>query len=223
MARFEELDPFYVKTLDEHRELNRLVSEIERKLTARLSSGECTGPDWTELPQLFKVLLIHLEMHFKEEEAGGLLEEVVCRLPRLAAQATALERQHEPLLQQLRPIAEKAQSCGSSPERWEQVAREFHHFVRTLIVHEGAENRLAEEAFKGGSDSLECGNDAYCATPLTPALACGDPASEQGANSPRNRAQRSICGDRRTPASNLQSNKEGDLRHGGGGNEHSGK
>src|SRR5687768_3913519 len=121
MAHIGELDPFYVRALDEHRELNRLVSEIEHILTARLSSGKCSGLDWTELPQLIKVLLIHVERHFKEEEAGGLLEEVVCRLPRLGPQATALERQHEPLLQQLRPIVEKAQNCGSSPERWEPV------------------------------------------------------------------------------------------------------
>jgi hypothetical protein len=31
LAHFEELDPFYVKALDEQRELDRLVSAVEHK------------------------------------------------------------------------------------------------------------------------------------------------------------------------------------------------
>lgn len=212
MTHPQGLDPFYVKALAEHRELNRLVGEIEHKLTARLNAGICSGPDQIELPELFKVLLIHLEEHFKEEEAGGLLEEVVCRLPRLGPQATALERQHEPLLEQFRPIVEKAQNCGCSPDRWEPVAREFRGFLQALIVHEAAENRLAEEAFHGEDDSMACGNGTHCADLLTPGLGVDEPSSERNPNSPHNEAHGPICGDRRTPASNLQYKNEDDLR-----------
>jgi hypothetical protein len=222
MAHFEEPDPFYVKALDEQRELDRLVSGVEHKPHNSIEPRKVYGPRLDRAAAVIQSVAHSLGGAFPRGGSTRPAGRGVCRLPRLASQATALERRDEPLLQQRRPIVERAQECGSSPDRWESVAREFRRFVHTSIVHEGAESRLAEEAFKGGRDSLECGNDAHCANPLTPVPACGEEAAEHDANSPQNMARGSIGGDRRTPASNLQLKKEDELRCGGGGNEHSG-
>jgi hypothetical protein len=78
-----------------------------------------------------------------------LLEEAVCRLPRLGPQALALERQHPQLLAKLQSIVKEAYRCGESPARWRALAAEFRKFCQALMSHEAAENQIAEAAFKG--------------------------------------------------------------------------
>jgi hypothetical protein len=92
----------------------------------------------------------YLQHHFAEEEEGGVLEEAMCRLPRLCPRAAALERQHGNLREQMARIIEQAERCGCSAERRQAVARDFSRFAYALRAHEAAENGIAEEAFCEG-------------------------------------------------------------------------
>jgi hypothetical protein len=134
-----------MKFLAIHRDLHDLVEAIENHI------APTTRPHhWRSgrrLRELLHQLLLHLEQHFAEEEAGGILEEAMSRLPRLGPQAAVVERQHMPLLRQLGQIVQRAQGCGDSAEKWRSLADEFGRFAYALRAHEAAENRIAEEAF----------------------------------------------------------------------------
>jgi hypothetical protein len=147
MTPLQGKDPFYAKVLDEHRELRGRLAALEDKLAEVLAPAPGRAPDYEELRKLLASLLVHVEQHFAEEEEGGILDEAMCRLPRLCPQAAALERQHKPLLQQLARIVERAGDCGSSENRWRSLAAEFNRFTYAIRAHEAAENRIAEEAF----------------------------------------------------------------------------
>lgn len=140
-------NPFYMRVVDEHRELHRRIASIRDQLAVAVRDP-ADGPSAlaASLASL-KELMAQLKQHFAEEEQGGLLDEAVSQAPRLGPQATALEHEHEPLEREICALIERAEKCGSSRELWQQVAADFNEFVATLCRHEAAENRLAEEAF----------------------------------------------------------------------------
>jgi hypothetical protein len=144
-------DPFYSKVLAEHRELNSLLVSVEDRLNRALGADPNGNPMWIELTERLKSLRDYLEHHFAEEEEGGVLEEAMCRLPRLCPRAAALERQHGELRKQMARIVEQAERCGCSAERRQAVARDFSRFAYALRAHEAAENCIAEEAFCDGN------------------------------------------------------------------------
>jgi hemerythrin len=145
MLPLEEHDPFYVKFVDDHRELHGLVEAIEKGIGAALTANDVAA--WSELPKLLQELRTHLQKHFAEEEAGGVLEEAMSRLPRLAHEVAAVERQHAPLLRLINQLAQRAQNGGLTVDQWRSLADGFGRFAYALRAHEAAENRIVEEAF----------------------------------------------------------------------------
>jgi len=145
MLPLEEHDPFYVKFVDVHRELHHVVEAVEKGIRAALHANDVAA--WSELPKLLQELRAHLQRHFAEEEAGGVLEEAMSRLPRLAPKFAVVERQHAPLLRQIDQLAQRAQNGGLTVAQWRSLADEFGRFVYALRAHEAAENRIVEEAF----------------------------------------------------------------------------
>ena len=143
-------DPFYLKFVDVHRDLHGLVEAVEERIRA----AESDQAAWSELPELLDRLLVHLKQHFAEEESGGVLEEAMSRLPRLCPRVAGVERQHDPLLEQLGQVIQRARTCAGSVENWQSIADDFQRFANALRAHEGAENRIAEEAF--GKESCNC-------------------------------------------------------------------
>jgi hypothetical protein len=147
MMTLQGQDPFYARFLADHRELNRMVEAVEHQLVSARDNSEARAA----LPGMLNDLLAHVRHHFEEEEQGGVLEEAMCRLPRLCSQATTVERQHAPLLAQLEQIVQRLQPLGESAEKCRSLADEFCRFAAALRTHEAAENRIAAEAFASGA------------------------------------------------------------------------
>jgi hypothetical protein len=141
-------DPFYAKFLADHRELHGLVKAIEDRLASLAQNA--SEPTQSALADLLADLLARLKQHFAEEEAGGVLEEAATRLPRLAAEADAIERQHEPLLRQLEQVVQQAPGGDGKESSGRALAEAFGRFAYALRAHEAAENRIAGEAFGNG-------------------------------------------------------------------------
>jgi hypothetical protein len=142
-------DPFYAKFKADHHELHGLVEAIEDRFTSLAqNAGE---PTQSALTGLLDDLLVRLKQHFVEEEAGGVLEEATSRLPRLAAESDAVERQHAPLLRQLEQIVQQARGGDGEGRSGGALTDAFGRFAHALRAHEAAENRIAEEAFGNGN------------------------------------------------------------------------
>jgi hypothetical protein len=146
-----EVDPFYAKFVDVHRELHRGVEAVEKGISAALPANDVAA--WCDLPKLLQELRAHLKQHFAEEDEGGVLEEALSRLPRLAPEFSVVERQHAPLLRQMDELAQKAQNGGLTLDQWRSLADEFGRFVYALRAHEAAENRIVDEAFDHGGST----------------------------------------------------------------------
>lgn len=139
-------DPFYERVLADHRELCRLLTSLQDSFA---EADEGSQEACRRLPGLLKDFYSYLEAHFSEEEAGGLLEEAVCRLPRLSKKAMTLERQHAPMLEELRRIVCCLEKGDKLPLNKIDVIARFREFANELRQHERAENHLAAEAFEG--------------------------------------------------------------------------
>jgi hemerythrin len=139
--------------LADHRELCRLLTGLQGCFA---EADEGCQEACRRLPGLLKDFYSYLAAHFSEEEAGGLLEEAVCRLPRLSKEAMTLERQHAPLLEELKRIVCCVEKSDDLMEK--DVSARFREFVNELRQHERAENHLAAEAFQG--EPCENGNSA---------------------------------------------------------------
>jgi hypothetical protein len=139
-------DPFYERVLADHRELCRLLTGLQGCFA---DADEGSQDACRRLPGLLKEFYAYLQAHFEEEAAGGLLEEAVCRLPRLSKEAMSLERQHVPLLEELHRIVSCVEKCQALQVHEKDLSARFREFANELKLHERSENHLAAEAFQG--------------------------------------------------------------------------
>jgi hypothetical protein len=134
-------NPFYETAIAEHRELRQILERIEAAVQEIVDPA---SPKLIQrLTQELEGLAKHLSEHFRQEEAGGYLEEAVTRLPRLASLVDSLERQHPPLEKQLSVLI----GCARAAQDIGTLKRMFESFCTTLLAHEAAEDRVLEEAF----------------------------------------------------------------------------
>ena len=141
-----EINPYYVHALAEHRELHTAIERIRSLLNSDLT-GDAAALKGIEATHAVLALRDHLRRHFTQEEAGGYLEEAVTRLPRIAPQASALQRQHRELLDAVERLLPNPDAVVSGKTALATMKDEFEIFVRRLLAHEAAENVLLEQAF----------------------------------------------------------------------------
>ena len=124
----------------EHAELFRRLVDLRARFAASAAPAPAvvaaTVADLAELRR-------HLATHFGREEEGGLLEESVARLPRLAAAAGAVLRQHPGLLGRLDALV--ARLATGTAGAWAEAARDFEAFAAALRDHEREENAVFQE------------------------------------------------------------------------------
>jgi hemerythrin len=132
------------QTHEEHARLHQLLDDCRAQLALP------TGPTATTAEKLqthLTDLYEHLARHFAHEEHGGWLDEAVIRLPRLATQLTALEKQHATLLERLAELIRKVQTIANEAVAWQTVAADFEGFARQLLAHEACEERILQQGF----------------------------------------------------------------------------
>lgn len=145
MAAIDRSDPVILNhVLAEHRELfTRMQSlktafaALQRPTRARVAQVRTALADLRE----------HLRIHFEQEEQGGFLEESIARMPRLAAAATAIMRQHPGLLAQLDALIERLGTGDIRAEAWARAGRDYEHFSTTMTAHERSENAVVQEGY----------------------------------------------------------------------------
>jgi hypothetical protein len=140
----------YVEYLHhEHMRLNNRLVQIEHEL-----AGWAERPDEvvtkTHITRQIEELREELQRHFREEEAGGCLEEAASQCPSLGPQTVELLQEHVLLSRELGEIVAQAYQSSARPAC---VATSFQAFADRLRGHEAAENRVLQMGF--GSDAAK--------------------------------------------------------------------
>jgi hypothetical protein len=118
-------------------ELRRSLAKLRQLLAA------CRDP--TAPLALLDDLHRQLEAHFRFEEAGGYLRDVLAQAPGHAVEAGRLQAQHAALLGGLDRLQAEVEGCLEAP-RWASVRAAFARFREELERHERAEIHLVQES-----------------------------------------------------------------------------
>jgi hypothetical protein len=130
----------------EHRDLARRASQLfhlvrrpieERALPAALADLATHLRDLSDL----------MRRHITQETAGGYLEEAVARVPRLAGDADAIERQHPDLLRDVAALVDVSEKATPSLDIWKQIGGAVAQFAGKLLAHETEESRILQQGF----------------------------------------------------------------------------
>lgn len=136
------------KVLLEHRQLDAMVADLRRFLAAeRPAPGESGAHTWSaELTRRLVLLHDRLFRHFREEEEGGMVEEISRRHPRAARAVEELVDEHRQMLGRLRRITARAMQYGegeapSKPELRSQLTElldllNHHERTETGLIHQ---------------------------------------------------------------------------------------
>lgn len=129
----------------EHRRLHRMLRTARAAIVASHSPDRDAQPE--DIARILRQVREELAHHFREEEAGGCLEEAVSRHPSLATEEQRIEAEHPQLLEAVdRQIALALDSDGTVEKRV-ALERGFDDLCRQLDAHEAAENVLLRKGF----------------------------------------------------------------------------
>lgn len=147
-------DRIYVDhLLAEHRRLDHLIRSTLATLPAW---DDAESSSW--LPAMLAGLTAirdELAHHFREEEAGGCLEEAVARHPVLSSEVAQTQSEHLRLLLDLDELIARSQRLRTPTIREAHVLdQELRAIVQALHAHEARENHVMERGF-----SLSLEND----------------------------------------------------------------
>ena len=149
MGSLNRSDPVIMAhVLAEHREL------FCRMTVIRTAFAEAQTPTRDQLGQLeeaVRCLREHLRNHFAQEEEGGFLEEAITRMPRLAAAAAAIMKQHPDLLAELDELADNLREMRATGDisavAWQQARRDYECFAVHMQAHERSENAVVQDGY----------------------------------------------------------------------------
>jgi hemerythrin-like domain-containing protein len=135
------------RVLEEHRQLNEMVADLRSFLEApRPQIGQTGAHTWSsDLTQRLVRLHDALFRHFREEEDGGMMEDLTERHPRATGPVESLLEEHTQILEALRRCTAGAMEYSEGREPADAALR--RRLVRVLDClhqHEMAETDLIQ-------------------------------------------------------------------------------
>jgi hypothetical protein len=134
----------------EHREMRQLVQALRHVLgQERPWSRELAH----EAAGAIEALCTHLKEHFAQEEEGGYLEQALAVAPRFSDEAKSLLQQHGLMLKKVGQVLETAKRAEETPAAWMPLRMETKDLLQQLVMHEGAENKIVQQALNSGIET----------------------------------------------------------------------
>jgi hypothetical protein len=130
----------------EHRGLERRATQLTQ-LVRRPIEDSALPTALSELTTNLRDLRDLLRRHIAQETAGGYLEDAVARVPRLARDADAIERQHPDLLRDAAALVDIAKNSTPSLDVWKRLGDVVAQFAGKLLAHETEEGRILQQGF----------------------------------------------------------------------------
>lgn len=143
----EEAMAFAKAFAAEHREMRQLVVALRDAVNRNRPWSREAARESVKAAEAMRVYLHH---HFAQEEEGGYLEQALAMAPRFSAEAQALLAQHALMLEYIDRVVEAAKGAVEDAELWPQLRLQVKGLLRKLSDHEGAENRIVQQAFNVG-------------------------------------------------------------------------
>ena len=144
-----EIDPAR-QPLHQHEQLRIQLAKTQQGVASRANDvqrGRWVGVGRRACLRELVKLEVTLLKHFRLEEEGGSLADVLQVAPHYSDRAETLLAQHATLAKELGAIRELGEICGRSPERWSELESRLASFARKLESHEHAENEISSRAF----------------------------------------------------------------------------
>jgi RNA polymerase-binding transcription factor DksA len=123
--------------------IGQLVAELADPARGAAAKGGTLAATVTLLGDLER----ELARHFRLEEEGGYLAEVLSVAPRHSRRASTLAREHERFRKDVAVILERARQAGPSSPEWETIDAQLREFSEALLAHEEAENEIIADAW----------------------------------------------------------------------------
>jgi hypothetical protein len=130
----------------EHRGLERRATQLIQLVRRPIEDGALPTA-LAELTTHLRDLRDLLRRHIAQETAGGYLEDAVARVPRLARDADAIERQHPDLLRDAAALVDIAKNSTPSLDAWTRLGDAVAQFAGKLLAHEIDEGRILQQGF----------------------------------------------------------------------------
>jgi len=133
------------ETLDEHRTCMRVVTDLEKFLTAPADPGG----RWVEgLIERLDRLCSTLKAHFEAEQSGPLFRQLPLSKPRLAGRLTRLENEHAEILEAGRATRSRAEGLedGAEPYQIHELNARVQLLIAKIQRHESEENEIVLDA-----------------------------------------------------------------------------
>lgn len=134
----------------EHREMRQRVTALRNAVNRNRAWSRETAREAVEAVEAMRT---HLHHHFAQEEAGGYLEQALVMAPRFSDEAQVLLAQHPVMLNHIDQVADVAQGALEDAELWPQLRLQVKDLLFKLAAHEGAENRIVQQAFNVGIET----------------------------------------------------------------------
>jgi iron-sulfur cluster repair protein YtfE (RIC family) len=155
MRDYEECRPYIEHVLAEHRRLHQMLGSMRQAIV------HSVGPDgdasFAEVTRILRRLRDELSHHFAEEDAGGCMDEAVCRCPRLAGEEKRIAAEHPAILAQLDRLIEGTTKSPANLRNQMALQHQFKDLCEQLYAHERAENHLLQEGFGATVNGDEVG------------------------------------------------------------------
>ncbi len=145
MRDYEQCRPYIEHWIAEHKRLHRLMQKAHAAII------QASGPDRDATAQHvvaeLRRLREELAYHFREEEAGGCMDEAACMCPKLGPEVTRIEAEHVELLQRLDGLIAQAADLDETVAKRVAFDRELNDLCQQLHAHEAAENAVLRQGF----------------------------------------------------------------------------
>jgi hypothetical protein len=153
MRTYDECRSYVDHLISEHRRLHRMLHLAHHAIM------NADGPDRAaasaEIVRVLRQVRDELAHHFKEEESGGCLDEVVSHCPTLSADSRRIEADHPQLLAAVDRLIAQALDSDQSLQKRLEVEVGFDDLRSQLDAHEAAENALLRKGFGANLDGTE--------------------------------------------------------------------
>ncbi len=146
MNQHDEYRTYSVHLRDEHQRLGTQLDQVRDMFRETVLRGRYDRHAVSALVQRLLALRDELAEHFRQEEIGGYLEEIIARAPTLSAAVRLVERQHVQMLQELGRVIHGTQRAD--PLALARLKEQFDRFAMRLAAHEQMEDRLLQQAFQ---------------------------------------------------------------------------